>query len=131
MSDAERVDRDRPRGLQYSARRYQDIISPLLVVIWEKNNRKQEGEHKEELHAYLVALRQKCHVQLFALTDERARQAVDYPWAKGRTVSFLELQLYSMRHVQEHAAQLNLFLGQRTIPTVPDMVLRAQDESGN
>jgi hypothetical protein len=29
-------------------------------------------------------------------------------------VSFVELQLYSMCHVQEHAAQLNLFLGQRT-----------------
>jgi hypothetical protein len=27
---------------------------------------------------------------------------------------FGELLLYTMRHVQEHAAQLNMFLGQRT-----------------
>jgi hypothetical protein len=26
---------------------------------------------------------------------------------------FAELQLYTMRHVQEHAAQLHLFLGQQ------------------
>jgi len=27
-------------------------------------------------------------------------------------LSYLELQLYSMRHVQEHAAQLSVVLGQ-------------------
>src|ERR1051326_3509513 len=34
---------------------------------------------KEELHAYLEAMRRKCHDQIFALTDERARQIVSYP----------------------------------------------------
>src|SRR5437764_1740143 len=83
---------------------------------------------KEELHAYLASTRQKCHTTLVALTDERAGQAVEYPWAEGQAVRFLELQLYNMRHVQEHAAQLNLFLGQSAIPAVPDWVPRAKDE---
>jgi len=84
---------------------------------------------KEELHAYLASARQKCHTQLFALTDEQARQVVEYPWAKGQAVSFLELQLYNMRHVQEHAAQLNLFLGQNGIEGVSDWVSRAKADS--
>ena len=84
---------------------------------------------KEELHAYLAALRRKCHTQLAALTDEQARQAVEYPWAEGQAVSFLELQLYNMRHVQEHMAQLSLFLGQHGIPDEAlDWVPRAKGD---
>jgi len=87
---------------------------------------------KEELHAYLAATRQKCHATLVALTDERARQNVEYPWAEGQAVSFFELQLYNMRHVQEHAAQLSLFLGQHAIPDeVLDSVPRAKGEPGS
>ncbi len=71
---------------------------------------------KEELHAYLAATRQKCHAALSTLTDERAHQPVEYPWTQGQTVSFLELQIYNLRHVQEHAAQLSLLLGQHGIP---------------
>lgn len=71
---------------------------------------------REELRAYLASLRQKCRATLLALTDEQARRLVEYPWSEGRAVSFLELLLYNMRHVQEHAAQLSLFLGQHGIP---------------
>lgn len=71
---------------------------------------------REELRAYLVSVRQKCHDTLAALTDEQARRPVEYPWSEGQPVSFLELQLYTMRHVQEHAAQLCLFLGQHGAP---------------
>src|SRR5215472_15133371 len=45
---------------------------------------------KEELHIYLAATRQKCHATLVALTDERARQIVEYPWTEGKVVSLLE-----------------------------------------
>jgi hypothetical protein len=45
-------------------------------------------------------------------------------------VSYLELQLYNMRHVQEHAAQLNLFLGQNAIEGVSDWVPRAEADEG-
>jgi hypothetical protein len=42
--------------------------------------------------------------------------------------SFLELQLYAMRHVQEHEGQLSLFLGQHDV-TGFDWVASAR-ESG-
>lgn len=71
---------------------------------------------KEELHAYLTATRRRCHTTLVALTDEQARRRVEYPWCAGQPISYLELLLYTMRHVQEHAAHLSLFLGQHTIP---------------
>ncbi len=35
---------------------------------------------------------------------------------KWEPLSFFELQIYTLRHVQEHAAQLSLFLGQHSIP---------------
>ncbi len=87
---------------------------------------------KEELRAYLATTRQKCHTTLVALTDEQARRPVKYPWSKGQPISFLELQLYNMRHVQEHAAQLSLFLGQHAIPDADlDWVPRAKGDPGN
>ena len=91
-----------------------------------------EGPYtKEELHAYLTSTRQKCHTQLMRLSDEQARRPVEYPWSEGQPISFLELQLYNMRHVQEHAAQLSLFLGQHAIPDEAlDWVPWAKDEAG-
>ncbi len=84
---------------------------------------------KEELHAYLAVMRRKCHATLSALTDERAHRTVSYPWTRGQAVSFLKLQLLTMRHVQEHAAQLSLFLGQHGIPDEAlDWVARAKDD---
>ena len=86
---------------------------------------------REELRAYLRSTRQKCHHTLVALTDEQARQPVEYPWSEGQPVSFLELQLYNLRHVQEHAAQLSLVLGQHSIPAADfDWVARANDDPG-
>jgi uncharacterized damage-inducible protein DinB len=84
---------------------------------------------KEELRAYLAATRRKCHNTLLALTDEQARRPISYPWSGGQSISYLELQLYNMRHVHEHAAQLSLFLGQHGIPDEAlDWVARAKDE---
>lgn len=92
----------------------------------------EQSYTKEELHAYLVSLRQKCHTQLLALTDEQARRTIEYPWSEGRSISYLELQIYNLRHVQEHAAQLSLFLGQHTTPDeVLDWVPWTKDASGS
>jgi hypothetical protein len=66
---------------------------------------------RDELRAYLVHCRAKAQATIENLTSEQAHVVCSFPWG---TMSFLELQLYSMRHVQEHAAQLNLFLGQMT-----------------
>lgn len=72
---------------------------------------------RDEVRAYLAALRQKLRATFETLTDERARQPVSFGWIEdGEVVSYAELQLYNMRHVQEHAAQLSLLLGQHGIP---------------
>ena len=86
---------------------------------------------KDELVAYLTYTKQKCHSAINSLTSERARYPYEFPWeqGQGRPISSLELLLYTMRHVQEHAAQLSLFLGQHGIPGADlDWVPRAQSE---
>jgi hypothetical protein len=84
---------------------------------------------RDELHAYLVHLRKKCQTTITELSDEQAHQQVDLPWR--RKPSYLELLLYTMRHVQEHTAQLSLFLGQHGIPDETlGWVRRAKEEAG-
>ena len=84
---------------------------------------------KDELHSYLVHLRKKCQTTITELSDEKAYQRIDFLWTRGKPVGFLELQLYSMRHVMEHTAQLSLFLGQHGIPDEAlDWVARAKSE---
>jgi hypothetical protein len=86
---------------------------------------------KDGLLAYLAYTKQKCHSTIDTLTGERARSPYEFPWEKGqgRPISSLELLLYTLRHVQEHAAQLSLFLGQHGIPDADlHWVLRAKGE---
>lgn len=65
---------------------------------------------KAELQAYLKHCRQKCRMMTETLTDDKALQRCAFAWGE---LSYAELLLDNMRHVQEHAAQLNLFLGQK------------------
>lgn len=81
---------------------------------------------KDELQRYLDHCRQKCRAMLETLTDEKARQHCDFAWIE---FSFAELLLYNMRHVQEHAAQLNLILGQKT-NSAPGWVAREKSSLG-
>jgi hypothetical protein len=83
---------------------------------------------REELRTYLAFARAKCRTTINALSDQQARRPIDFDWATGRDVSYVELQLYNMRHVQEHAAQLSLFLGQHAIPADPDWIARAKND---
>jgi hypothetical protein len=64
---------------------------------------------KEELLAYLRYSRQKCHDLIAGLTTEGAAKPFDNEYRK---YSILEMLIYNMRHVQHHAAQLNLLLRQ-------------------
>jgi hypothetical protein len=66
---------------------------------------------KQELHIYLEYARAKCHTKIESLADENEPQRVRNNW---RVKTVAELLLYNMRHVQEHAAQLNMLLGQKT-----------------
>ena len=78
---------------------------------------------KDEVLGYLAQCRHKCHALIEGLTEEQAHAIHKFEWMEP---SFVELQLYSMRHVQEHAAQLNLLLGQHGV-TGPDWVAKARD----
>ncbi len=83
----------------------------------------EEPYTKAEILDYLAACRQKCHDTILALTDEQAYAMHKFDWMEP---TYVELQLYSMRHVQEHAAQLNLVLGQHGV-TGQDWVAKARD----
>ncbi|GHO99423.1 hypothetical protein KSF_094710 [Reticulibacter mediterranei] len=85
---------------------------------------------KEELHSYLRYLRKKCQTTIAELSDEQSYQQINFPWTRGKPMSFLGLLLYTMRHVQEHAAQLNLFLGQNGIDGVTNWVALAKADEG-
>jgi hypothetical protein len=78
---------------------------------------------KEQILAYLASCRSLCQSTIEAMTDEHAQQRCVFAWME---LSFLELQLYSMRHVQEHATQLGLILGQQDVTGV-DWIPRAKD----
>ena len=65
---------------------------------------------KDELLTYLEYGRDKCRTRIETLTDEMAPQRCRLDWPE---MSIAELLLYNMRHVQEHAAQLLLMIGQR------------------
>lgn len=67
---------------------------------------------KEELLSYLAHCKQKCEITLKNLNDEKAQSLCYFTWSKAG-IKFAELLLDNMRHVQEHGAQLNMFLGQQ------------------
>lgn len=64
---------------------------------------------KEQLLTYLEHDRNKCKETIFNMSEELAEKTYEF---RKATISFAELLLYSMRHVQHHAAQLNLILRQ-------------------
>ncbi len=84
----------------------------------------------DELHTYLTYLRKKCQTTITLLSDEKGRQPFYFPWDREHPISYFELLLYTMRHVQEHAAQLNLFLGQNAKALASDWVSRAKADEG-
>lgn len=81
---------------------------------------------KTELLDYLQSSREKCRAVIAGLTEENLGDR----WVEvdgNRNYLVLELLIYNMRHVQHHAAQLNLFLRQGT-KGAPRWVSRAKDD---
>jgi hypothetical protein len=66
---------------------------------------------KTQLLAYLHHCRAKCGATISALTDADLDRVCTFSWG---SMTFAELLLDNMRHVQHHAAQLNLLLRQNT-----------------
>jgi uncharacterized damage-inducible protein DinB len=79
---------------------------------------------KQELQAYLLHGRQRCRTAIDSMTATTARERRRFSWGE---VSVAELHLYNMRHVQHHAAQLNLILRQ-TIDSAPRWVAKAKQD---
>jgi hypothetical protein len=77
---------------------------------------------KEELQDYLRHCREKCRETIEYLTDQRMNEFCVFRWGE---ISFAELLMYNMRHVQHHAAQLNLILRQK-IDSAPPWVGKAK-----
>jgi DinB superfamily len=65
---------------------------------------------REELLRYLEYCRRKCQETIGALSNEQTYRLCRFPWGE---LPFAELQLYNLRHVQVHGAQLRMFLGQQ------------------
>lgn len=81
---------------------------------------------KDELLGYLQSSRDKCRKLIAGLTQEKLNKR----WINvsgTMNYSVLEILLYNMRHVQHHAAQLNLLLRQG-INNAPEWVSRAEDD---
>jgi DinB superfamily len=80
---------------------------------------------KDQLRAYLEHGRERCRATIRTLTAEKARQLCSFAWGEVTfLVYFLVLLLCNMRHIQEHAAQLSLFLGQKGL-SIRDYVTQA------
>ena len=78
---------------------------------------------KDELQMYLAHCRRKCRATIEALTDEQAGRLLRCPWGE---MPFMELLLYNMRHVQEHGAQMRMYLGQQ-LGLEPGWIGRARE----
>ena len=66
---------------------------------------------KDELRTYILHGREKCRSTIAALSEQKARQRCGF---ERLEISVAELLLYNLRHVQHHAAQLNMLLRQAT-----------------
>ena len=77
---------------------------------------------KDELLTYLEYCRQKCRETIRTMTEQRATKLRKF---KKADLTHAELLLYNMRHVQHHAAQINLLLRQN-IDSAPGWVFRSK-----
>jgi hypothetical protein len=76
---------------------------------------------KNELMSFLLACRNRCKLVIDRMDEHSAAKICKFG---RREQPFAELLMYNMRHVQHHAAQLNLLLRQR-VGSAPEWVGRA------
>lgn len=84
--------------------------APFHLVEMEEGETLPRTYAREELLGYLEVCRGRCEETIRSLSVEQASRLCSFAWGE---VPFAELLLYTMRHVQEHAAQLLMFLGQQ------------------
>jgi hypothetical protein len=97
--------------------------SPFALEELDPEGRLPERPYsKDALLAYLEHGRAKCRRTIEALTDEQANRRFSFSWGE---VSFAELLLYNMRHVQDHAGEVSCLLGQ-ALGSGPGWVTKAK-----
>ena len=82
----------------------------------------QRAYTRAELLEYLEYGRAKARSTIDALTEEMITKECGFSWVG---ISVAELFFYNSRHVQHHAAQLNLLMRQR-IDSAPRWVFKAE-----
>jgi hypothetical protein len=85
--------------------------APFDLVEMEDGETLPRTYSQAELLDYLETCRQKSRETILHMTTEQANRLCRFPWGE---LPYAELQLYSLRHVQEHSSQLLLFLGQQS-----------------
>ena len=100
---------------------YADFVPPAPFV---RGKLPDQPYTKDQIYTYLKVCREKAQAILEGLTDEQAYRLFVLEWMQA---PYLEMQIYAMRHIQEHAAQLNLFLGEQGI-TGQDWVAQAREK---
>ena len=65
---------------------------------------------REELLPFLEYCRRPCQETIGAMSNEQAYLLCRFSWGE---LPFGELQQHNLRYVQEHGAQLRMFLGQQ------------------
>lgn len=83
---------------------------PFDLVEMEANETLPRTYTRAELLDYLALCRARCQTTILDMSSEQAQRICVFPWGQ---LPFAELQLYNLRHVQEHGAQLRMFLGQQ------------------
>ncbi|MGC3946453.1 MAG: DinB family protein [Chryseolinea sp.] len=79
---------------------------------------------KPEMLDFLEACRRKCHDVISGITED----TIQTRWIEqdsSRNYLMIELLMYNMRHVQHHAAQMNMML-RAEIKNAPGWVSRAK-----
>ena len=84
--------------------------APFDLVEMEAHETLPRTYTRPELLGYLETCRQKCQKTLLSMSNEQAKRVCRFGWGE---LTFAELQLYNLRHVMEHGAQLRMFLGQQ------------------
>ncbi len=90
--------------------------APFDLVEMEAGESLPRVYSRVELLGYLEHCRRTCRATLETLTLEEARRLCRFGWGE---VAFAELLIYTLRHVEEHAAQLHLFLSQQRPKPAP------------
>jgi hypothetical protein len=84
--------------------------APFDLVEMEAGETLPRVYSRHELLGYWEFCRRRCQETIDALTDEQAKRLCRFSWGE---LPFGELLIYNLRHVQEHGAQLRMFLGQQ------------------